>query len=75
MLIAVFGLIGVVVGWNLLTAAMMQKSLGAGGMPPATVSTTTAHAQDWQETMDAVGSLRAVRGVDVSTEIAGLCGA
>jgi len=72
MLIAVFGLIGVVVGWNLLTAAMMQKSLGTGGMPPATVSTTTAHAQDWQETMDAVGSLRAVRGVDVSTEIAGL---
>jgi membrane fusion protein (multidrug efflux system) len=72
MLIAVFGLIGVVVGWNLLTAAMMQKSLGAGGMPPATVSTTTARAQDWQETVDAVGSLRAVRGVDVSTEIAGL---
>src|SRR6266853_2080070 len=72
MLTAVFALIGVVVGWNLLTAAMIKKSMAAGGIPPATVSTMTVHAQDWQETVTGVGSLRAVRGVDLSTEIAGL---
>jgi membrane fusion protein (multidrug efflux system) len=72
MLIAVLGLIGVVVGWNLLTASMIRKSLAEGHVPPATVSTMTAHAQDWQEAVTGVGSLRAVRGVDLSTEIAGL---
>src|SRR5882757_1926699 len=72
MLIVVFVLIGAVVGWNLLTAAMLRKAMAAGGVPPATVSTMTVRAQDWQETVTGVGSLRAVRGVDLSTEIAGL---
>jgi len=65
-------LIGLIVGWNLFTAAQMKKYMGAGGIPPATVSTMKAHAQDWQDALSGVGSLRAVRGVDLSTEIAGL---
>jgi membrane fusion protein (multidrug efflux system) len=65
-------LIFVVVGWNMVTAAFLKKAVSAGGIPPATVSTTTVHLQDWQDSVSAVGSLRAVRGVDVSTEIAGL---
>jgi len=61
-----------IVSWNAFTAAMMKQGMAAGGVPPATVSTMTVRAQDWLETVSAVGSLRAVRGVDVSTEIAGL---
>jgi membrane fusion protein, multidrug efflux system len=74
MLTAVFLLIGGIVGYNMLQAAMLKKMLsgGGGGIPPATVSTMKAQAQDWQDTVSAVGSLRAVRGVDLSTEIAGL---
>lgn len=73
MLIVVFLLIGAIVGYNMLQAAMMKKMLaGGGGIPPATVSTMQAQSQDWQDTVSAVGSLRAVRGVDLSTEIAGL---
>ncbi len=74
MLIVVFLLIGGIVGYNMLQAAMLKKMLsgGGGGIPPATVSTMKAQAQDWQDTVSAVGSLRAVRGVDLSTEIAGL---
>jgi membrane fusion protein (multidrug efflux system) len=74
MLIVVFLLIGGIVGYNMLQAAMLKKMLegGGGGIPPATVSTMKAQAQDWQDAVSAVGSLRAVRGVDVSTEIAGL---
>jgi membrane fusion protein, multidrug efflux system len=65
-------LIIVIVGWNVMTAAMMKASMGTGGLPPATVSTIAARIQDWQDSISAVGSLRAVRGVDLSTEIAGL---
>jgi membrane fusion protein (multidrug efflux system) len=74
MLIAVFLLIGAIVGYNLFQAAMLKKMLegGGGGIPPATVSTMKAQAQDWQDALNAVGTLRAVRGVDLSTEIAGL---
>jgi membrane fusion protein (multidrug efflux system) len=72
MLVAVFVLIGGIVGYNMLQAAMLKKFIGTGGIPPATVSTMAAHSQDWQDTVSAVGSARAVRGVDVSTEIAGL---
>src|ERR1700730_16429592 len=74
MLAAVCTLIGVIVGYNMLQASMLKKMLegGGGGIPPATVSTMKAQMQDWQDALSAVGSLRAVRGVDVSTEIAGL---
>lgn len=72
MLAGVTVLVGAIVGWNTFTAAQMKASMGTGGIPPATVSTTLARAQDWQESLSAVGTLRAFRGVDVSTEIAGL---
>jgi membrane fusion protein, multidrug efflux system len=72
MLVSVTVLVGVIVGWNTFTAAQMKASMGTGGIPPATVSTTVARAQDWQESLSSVGTLRAFRGVDVSTEIAGL---
>ena len=39
---------------------------------PQTVSTAEAHFLDWQPQLAAVGSVTAVRGVDVTTEIAGL---
>lgn len=72
MLSVVGAMIVIIVGWNMLTAAKMKEFVSAGGIPPATVSTTTARMQDWQDSVSAVGSLRAVRGVDLSTEIAGL---
>jgi membrane fusion protein, multidrug efflux system len=72
MLSVVLLLIVLIVGWNQVTAAFLRKAVSAGGVPPATVSTTTVHMQDWQDSVSAVGSLRAVRGVDLSTEIAGL---
>ncbi len=40
--------------------------------PPATVSTIVAHATDWQDTLQAVGSLRAVRGADLAAEVSGV---
>jgi membrane fusion protein (multidrug efflux system) len=39
---------------------------------PQTVTATKVSSMDWQPTLGAVGSVTAVRGVDVTTEIAGL---
>ena len=39
---------------------------------PQTVSTTKAQTLEWQPLRDSVGTVAAVRGVDVTTEIAGL---
>ncbi len=72
MLIAVGLLIGGLVGYNFFKGYMMQKYMGKGGPPPATVSAMKADYQLWQPQLNAVGTLRAVRGVDVTTEVAGL---
>lgn len=40
--------------------------------PPSAVSTLVAKAQTWQPTLSAVGSLKAVHGVQVSTDLAGI---
>jgi membrane fusion protein (multidrug efflux system) len=51
---------------------LMEKSMAGFQAPPATVTTIKAEYQSWQPELKAVGSLRAVRGVDVTAEIAGL---
>jgi membrane fusion protein (multidrug efflux system) len=40
--------------------------------PPAVVSTTVARASDWQDRLQAVGTLRAVRGADLAAELGGV---
>jgi membrane fusion protein (multidrug efflux system) len=40
--------------------------------PPATVSTTVAAATEWRDSLQAVGSIRAVRGADLAAEVAGV---
>jgi membrane fusion protein, multidrug efflux system len=72
MLIAVGLLVGGLVGFNVFKGIMMQKYMGKGGLPPATVTAMKADYQVWQPQLNAVGTLRAVRGVDVTTEVAGL---
>jgi membrane fusion protein, multidrug efflux system len=51
----------------------VRKLIASAPKPgPQTVSTTVVHALEWQPQLAAVGSVTAVRGVDVTTEIAGL---
>jgi membrane fusion protein (multidrug efflux system) len=59
-------------GYKAFTGMMMKKFMSAGGMPPVTVSTVRAATQEWLPQLKAVGSLRAVQGVDVTCESAGL---
>jgi membrane fusion protein (multidrug efflux system) len=72
MLVAVGVLLGGIVGYNAFKGYMMQKYMGSNPAPTSTVSAMTAEYQQWQPQLSAVGTLRAVRGVDVTTEIAGL---
>ncbi len=72
MLVLVGLLIGGVVGFNFFKGYMMQKYMASSPVPPATVSTMKADYQQWQPQLTAVGTMRAVRGVDVTSEVAGL---
>jgi membrane fusion protein (multidrug efflux system) len=72
MLIAVGLLLGGVIGFNIFKGVMIAKFMASAPVPPATVSTMKADFQEWQPQLTAVGTLRAVRGVDVTTEVAGL---
>jgi membrane fusion protein (multidrug efflux system) len=72
MLIVVGILIGGVVGFNFFKGYMMQKYMASAPIPAATVSAMKAEYQEWQPQLSAVGTLRAARGVDVTTEVAGL---
>ncbi|MEM5388899.1 efflux RND transporter periplasmic adaptor subunit [Paraburkholderia phymatum] len=72
MLICVGVLLCALVGFNLFRAHMLKKFMASNAVPPATVTAAVAGYQTWQPQLAAVGSLRAVRGVDVTTEVAGL---
>jgi membrane fusion protein, multidrug efflux system len=64
--------LGGVFGWKTFGFAMMKKGMAAGANPPQTVSTIRAEMQDWQPALKAVGSLRAVKGADLASEVAGI---
>ncbi|NTV10800.1 MAG: efflux RND transporter periplasmic adaptor subunit [Zoogloea sp.] len=72
MLVAVGILLGGLVGFNWFRGYMLHKYMASAPVPPATVSTMRADYQEWQPRLSAVGTLRAVRGVDVTTEVPGL---
>jgi membrane fusion protein (multidrug efflux system) len=71
MLIAVAVVLGGVFGFNAFKGRMIKQMMSGQGMPPQTVSTTQASYQDWQPTLRAVGTLNAIRGTDLSAEVAG----
>lgn len=72
MLIFVGLLFGSIFGFQAFKAHMVKKFMTSRGMPPQTVSTIKADTQVWQQRLEAVGSLQAVRGVDLAPEVSGL---
>lgn len=72
MLVLVGLLLGGVIGFNFFKGYMIAKFMASSPIPPATVSTMKADFQQWQPQLTAVGTLRAVRGVDVTSEVTGL---
>ena len=64
MLVAVAIVFGGIFGFQLFKAAMIKKFITALGNPPQTISVTRAGHSEWQTHIEAVGSLRAVKGAD-----------
>jgi membrane fusion protein, multidrug efflux system len=71
-IVSVLILAGGIVGFNLFKAHMIAQVLAQNASPKQTIATATVKFDDWQPQISAVGTLRAVRGVDVTTEVAGL---
>jgi membrane fusion protein (multidrug efflux system) len=72
MLVAVGLLFGAIFGYHAYNSRMMKKSMASFRPPPVTVTAMKAEYQSWQPQLKSVGSLRAVRGVDITSEVAGL---
>lgn len=55
---------------------LQNKKLTAAGKsftpPPETVSSAVAHEEKWQNTLEAIGSVTAAQGVNVTTELPGI---
>ncbi|MDX8391684.1 MAG: efflux RND transporter periplasmic adaptor subunit [Mariprofundaceae bacterium] len=71
MLIAVGLLFGALFGYHMFGTYMMNKYLASNASPPATVTAMAAVYEEWQPMLHAIGSLRAVQGVNISAEVAG----
>lgn len=65
-------LVGAAVGFNMVKAHFIRQAMAKNATLPQTVSTATAEYSQWQPQVQAVGSLRAIHGVEVTTEVAGL---
>jgi membrane fusion protein, multidrug efflux system len=72
MLCGVFLLLGLIFGFNQLKTFMIKYFISGMGLPPATVSTMVIATSEWQPKLTSVGNVRAYRGVELSTEVAGL---
>lgn len=72
MIVAVLIIIGGILGFKYMMASGTKKFLSSMGAPPQTVSTLKATQEDWQQDLSAVGTLRAINGADLSSELSGI---
>jgi membrane fusion protein, multidrug efflux system len=72
MVLLVALVVGGVFGWQAFTGSFFKKFMEQAAAAPQTVSTVTAARTSWQAQVRAIGSLRAVRGADLSAQAAGV---
>lgn len=72
MLVAIGILFGAIIGYQMFVASMMKKFMSSNAQPPATVTAMQASRESWQRQETTVGTLRAMRGVDISSEVSGI---
>jgi membrane fusion protein (multidrug efflux system) len=68
MLVIVGLILGGVFGFQIFKGMMIKKYMSSMSAPVQTVSTRAAGYQDWKPQLESVGSLRAVKGVDIANE-------
>jgi membrane fusion protein, multidrug efflux system len=75
-MIIMLAAVGIVLGLifafeGFLRPYFIKQFIATLANPPQTVSTAVAKVEPWQKQLHAVGSLRAARGADLSTQVAG----
>jgi len=72
MLVAVAIVFGGIFGFQIFKGMMIKKFITALSNPPQTVSAAKAETSEWQPKIEAIGSLRALKGADLSLEVSGV---
>lgn len=72
MLILTGVVFGAVFGMKWFGTKMMNEYVDNMPVPPATISSAAAEAMEWPNELAAIGTLVAVNGTDVTTEIGGI---
>jgi membrane fusion protein, multidrug efflux system len=72
MLIAVVLLLGAIFGVQRVFGGMFKKGMAAAAAAPQAVSTIEAATSEWQPFIQSTGTLRAVRGADLSAQASGV---
>jgi membrane fusion protein, multidrug efflux system len=72
MLVAVAIVFGGIFGFQAFKAVMIKKFISGLSNPPQTISAAKAAVSEWQPRIEAIGSLRAVKGADLSLELSGV---
>ena len=72
MLVAVAVVLGAVFGFQVFKGIMIRKFMATLSNPTQTVTATKAAYSQWQPNIEAIGSLRAVKGADLSLEVSGV---
>src|SRR5258708_14396284 len=71
LLVAIFFVLGYFKVQQFMGFAAMAKA-GFFKAPPIAVTTTVASQSEWQPTLDTIGTVTAINGVTVSTDLAGI---
>lgn len=72
MLAIAFMFIAGIGAWKVMQVRAAMAQFAKYAPPPTAVTTTVAVREQWQPALSAVGSLRAINGVTVSTDLAGI---
>ncbi len=72
MLAAVALVLGLVFGYKTFVGIMTKKFMAGMAHPTETVTAIKAGFEDWQPRLQSVGSLRAINGADLSSEVSGI---
>ncbi|HSW70171.1 MAG TPA: efflux RND transporter periplasmic adaptor subunit [Gammaproteobacteria bacterium] len=72
MLISLSVLFGSIIIYKIIMGLLIQHFMAANKSPIVTVSTMKINYQSWQPKLIAAGSVRAIRGVNVTTQLAGM---
>jgi membrane fusion protein, multidrug efflux system len=72
MVVAVVLILGAIFGMQRVFGGMFKKNMAAAAAAPQTVSTIEAATSEWRPFIQSTGTLRAVRGADLSAQASGV---